>query len=502
MPKDSALLQINRSDNVAVALRDISAGEKMIVNGKELYAAGDIPAGHKVALAEIARGEAVIKYGYPIGNAAEFISPGARVHTDNLKTGLRGLLEYRYEPRPAGITGVWNNTGGKAVFSGYLREDGQAGVRNEVWIVNTVGCCNKVAEELARRAGERFKGRKIDGVFNFSHPCGCSQLGDDHRRTQKILAGLVRHPNAGAVLVLGLGCENNNIAEFKTVLGQYDPGRVKFLNAQDTGDELGEGLSLLEELVAHADRYRRGPVPVSKLVLGLKCGGSDAFSGITANPLVGRISDMIVSGGGVSILTEVPEMFGAEGILMNRAVNREVYGKIVKLINDFKEYFIRYNQEIYENPSPGNKEGGISTLEEKSLGCIQKGGSGRVVDVLDYGERVAIPGLNLLNAPGNDVVAVTALAAAGAQLILFTTGRGTPLGGPVPTIKISSNSALFRRKANWTDFDAGRLLEGKSMEELAREFYEYVIDVASGRATANERNNYREIAMFKDGVTL
>lgn len=495
----SVLLQIDRGDNVAVALRDVSAGERIAVNGRELAASENIPAGHKIALDKIWHGQDVIKYGYSIGCATEDIFMGRWVHTHNLKTRLQGLLEYSYQPRLADLAGE-NDV--QPVFNGFLRQDGTAGVRNEVWIINTVGCCNKVAEELSRRAGECFRGRGIDGVYHFFHPYGCSQLGDDHQNTQKILAGLVRHPNAGGVLVLGLGCENNHIEEFKRVLGPCDQSRVRFLNAQDVSDELAAGMTQLEELVDYAEGQKRTSLPVSKLVVGLKCGGSDAFSGITANPLVGRVSDMITAAGGASVLTEVPEMFGAESILMNRAVNKEVYQKIVKLVNDFKEYFLKYNQEIYENPSPGNKKGGITTLEEKSLGCIQKGGRGNVMAVPGYGERVADSGLNLLNGPGNDMVAVTALAAAGAQLILFTTGRGTPLGGPVPTVKISTNTRLFRYKQNWMDYDAGRLLDGGSMEELAQELFEYVLDVASGRMTANERNNYREIAIFKDGVTL
>ncbi|WP_003542255.1 UxaA family hydrolase [Desulfotomaculum nigrificans] len=500
MEKEFGLLQIHSNDNVAVAMRNLLAGERILVAGKTLQILEDIPTGHKVALVDITPGTQVIKYGYSIGKATNFIPAGSWVHTNNLTTGLDGLVEYHYNPQSVNVV---ENQNKEMFFDGYLRENGQAGIRNEIWIINTVGCCNKVAEELSRRAMERFKGRKIDGVFQFSHPYGCSQLGQDHRNTQKILAGLVQHPNAGGVLVLGLGCENNHIEEFKRVLGPYDPDRVKFLNTQDVEDELSEGLLLLEKLVDHAERYERVRVPVAKLIIGLKCGGSDAFSGITANPLVGEISDRLISAGGSSLLTEVPEMFGAETILMNRAADEAVFQKTVQLINDFKQYFLNHNQVIYENPSPGNKKGGITTLEEKSLGCTQKGGRGKVVDVLNYGERVSVPGLNLLSGPGNDMVAVTALAAAGAQLILFTTGRGTPLGGPVPTVKISSNSDLARRKANWIDFNAGQLLEGKAMSELSDEFWNYILSVASGKLhTKNEENNYREIAIFKDGVTL
>lgn len=493
------ILRIDPGDNVAVALGELKKGEIVAAGNQELLLLADIPAGHKVAVHSIPPGGEVVKYGHSIGTATVNISPGDWVHTHNVKTMLQGIVEYVYPPYP--LQPVRENIF-DWTFEGYLREDGRAGTRNEIWIINTVGCCNKVAEELSRRASRLFKDRKIDGIYNFSHPYGCSQLGDDQLNTQKILAGLVRHPNAGGVLVLGLGCENNNIKEFKKVLGPCNSLRVKFLNTQDVSDEIATGLDLIGELVDHAEKQVRTPQPLAKIVLGLKCGGSDAFSGITANPLVGRVSDMVTAAGGTSVLTEVPEMFGAETVLMNRAADRKVFDDIVKLINEFKEYYIRNGQSIYENPSPGNKSGGITTLEEKSLGCIQKGGTGAVTDVLVYGDRVTVPGLNLLSGPGNDMVAVTALAAAGAQLILFTTGRGTPLGGPVPTIKISTNTELFRRKANWTDYDAGQLLSGVSIEQLADWLLNFVQQVASGKSTSNERNNYREIAIFKNGVTL
>lgn len=343
----------------------------------------------------------------------------------------------------------------------------------------------------------------IDGVFHFAHPYGCSQLGDDLQYTQKLLGSLVNHPNAAGILVVGLGCENNGIESFKQSIGEYDPQRVKFMSSQVEEDELKKGLQLIDELITYARTFKRESVPVSKLKLGLKCGGSDGFSGITANPLVGTLSDRLIAAGGTAILTEVPEMFGAETILMNRAANEAVFENIVRLVNDFKQYFILHGQEIYENPSPGNKAGGISTLEEKSLGCTQKGGRAIVNDVVKYGDRVSKSGLNLLEAPGNDLVSVTALSAAGAHIVLFTTGRGTPFGGPVPTVKIATNSDLARHKKNWIDYNAGQLLEEKSMFEMTDELWHQIIDIASGeRKTNNERNGFREIAIFKDGVTL
>ena len=448
----------------------------------------DIATGHKYALRDIANGENIIKYGSPIGHATEDIKKGDHVHTHNVKTNLSGTLEYTYCYKDYGMAKLPTDL----TFEGYVRENGDVGIRNEIWIVNTVGCVNKIAQKLAEKTGARY----------FSHPFGCSQLGDDQTTTQLILKGMVNHPNAAGVLVLGLGCENNNIAVFKEVLGEYDERRVKFLNCQEHEDEIEAGVALIEELKAYAATFKRQPVSISKLRLGLKCGGSDGFSGITANPLVGSLSDRVIAHGGSCVLTEVPEMFGAEHLLMERCESEAVFQKTVALINNFKEYYARHNQVIYENPSPGNKAGGITTLEEKSLGCVQKGGLSPVVDVLDYGDTLSKNGLSLLNGPGNDMVAVTNLMAAGVHIILFTTGRGTPLGGPVPTVKVATNHDLAVNKKNWIDFDASPLLNGISMDDLTDEFLQYVLRVASGEETNNEKHDYREISIFKDGVTL
>ena len=454
---------INKLDNVDVNLED----------------------GHKYALRDIKAGENIIKYGNPIGHATEDIKAGEHVHSHNVKTNLSGNLEYTYEPKFYDIPAE----DGNRTFMGYVRDSGEVGIRNDIWIVNTVGCVNKVAEKIAERTG----------AFHFPHPFGCSQLGDDQSVTQKVLCGMVNHPNAAGVLVLGLGCENNNIEVFKKVLGEYDPNRVKFLNTQDVDDDVEEGVKIVKELQTWAQKFTRVPISVSKLKLGLKCGGSDGYSGITANPLVGRLSDKLIAMGGSCVLTEVPEMFGAEHLLMQRCESREVFDKTVALINNFKDYYTRHNQVIYENPSPGNKKGGITTLEEKSLGCVQKGGLSKVVDVLDYGDRLTKCGLSLLNGPGNDIVAITNLMAAGVHIILFTTGRGTPVGAPVPTVKIATNHDLATRKAGWIDFDASPTLSG---EPLTNELFDYIIEVAEGKLTKNEQNGYREISIFKDGVTL
>lgn len=444
--------------------------------------------GHKYALRDIAKGENIIKYGNPIGHATCDIKKGEHVHTHNVKTNLSDRIDYVYDPE---ITEILSATD-VPTFEGYVRKNGDVGIRNEIWIINTVGCVNKIAGKLAA----------LTGAYAFEHPFGCSQLGDDQTTTQLILRGLVNHPNAGGVLVLGLGCENNNIGEFKKVLGEYDSERVRFLNVQDCEDELDEGVKIIEELRRYADTFERTEVPVSRLRVGLKCGGSDGLSGITANPLVGAVSDRLISYGASCILTEVPEMFGAEHLLMKRCPTKALFDKTVRLINNFKEYFTRHGQVIYENPSPGNKAGGITTLEEKSLGCVQKGGRGNVVDVLDYGDTVTKNGLSLLNGPGNDMVAITNLAAAGVHLILFTTGRGTPLGGPVPTVKIATNHNLAERKHAWIDFDASPLLDGVSMDDLSHTFLQRLCEWASGEKTCNERNGYREISIFKDGITL
>lgn len=440
--------------------------------------------GHKYANRDIKKGENIIKYGFPIGHALCDIKKDEHIHSHNMATNLKGKLEYNYT-----LFSPLDEKVSDKTFMGYVRKNGDVGIRNDIWIVNTVGCVNKVAEKLA----------SLTGAKAFPHPFGCSQLGGDMEVTQKILRGMVNHPNAAGVLVLGLGCENNNIDVFKSFLGDIDEERVKFLNCQDSEDEIQDGVELINELKAYADKFKKTQLPVSKLKIGLKCGGSDGLSGITANPLVGRVCDMHTSIGGSCVLTEVPEMFGAEHLLMQRCVSEEVFDKTVDLINNFKDYFTRYNQVIYENPSPGNKKGGITTLEEKSLGCVQKGGKAAVTDVLDYGDIVTKKGLSLLNGPGNDIVAVTNLMAAGAHMILFTTGRGTPLGTAVPTVKISTNEALAKKKSNWIDYDASPILNG---EDLTEDFYDYIISVANGEKTKNEINNYEEISIFKDGVTL
>ena len=445
----------------------------------------DLDNGHKYAIKDIKLGENVIKYGNPIGHATCDIKKGEHVHTHNVATNLSDNLEYTYEA----FTNNFKTEASDTTFGGYIRENGDVGIRNDIWIVNTVGCVNKISERLSA----------LTGALAFPHPFGCSQLGEDQKTTQMILKGMVNHPNAGGVLVLGLGCENNNIDVFKQVLGEINPQRVKFLNCQDFEDEIDEGIKLIGELRAYADTFKRVRVNVSRLRVGLKCGGSDGYSGITANPLVGRFSDALIKRGGSCILTEVPEMFGAEHLLMKRCINRDVFEKTVCLINNFKDYYKRHGQVVYENPSPGNKKGGITTLEEKSLGCVQKAGSAPVVDVLDYGDVIRENGLSLLNGPGNDLIAVTNLMAAGAHLILFTTGRGTPLGSPVPTVKVATNSSLADKKTNWIDFDASPILNGSDLDDL---FFNYVLDVASGKETKNEIMGFREISIFKDGVTL
>lgn len=486
-------VKISPADNVAVALLPLSAGDEAL--GVTLKC--DIPAGHKFALTDIKCGERVMKYGAPIGSATCDIAPGEWVHTHNVKTGLDGILEYKYEPCE-----IPEKEGKCVNFKGFRRKNGKVGIRNEIWIIPTVGCVNSPAEIIAERAREFVSG-SVDGVFALTHPFGCSQLGGDHRNTQLALAGLVHHPNAGGVLVLGLGCENNNLDEFCRVLGDVDPDRVKFLNCQDVSDEIEEGLKIVRELCERAALDERSDVPSSELIVGLKCGGSDGFSGITANPTVGVFSDMLVYGGGTAILTEVPEMFGAETLLMERAESREVFDNTVDLINNFKEYFMRYGQVVYENPSPGNKKGGITTLEDKSLGCTQKCGSAAVRAVMSYGERASVKGLNLLSAPGNDLVASTALAVSGAHLVLFTTGRGTPFGCPVPTVKISSNTPLAEKKPTWIDFDAGVVCESGDIASCGSDLFDYVISLASGETyTNNEKYGMKGISIFKDGVTL
>ena len=486
-------IQINDIDNVAVALHPASSGT--VFNGVKVVE--DIPQGHKMALKDLAVGDMIMKYGLPIGHATKEIQAGQWVHTHNMATNLKGEVEYTYEPASTDMEALEPKT-----FMGYRRKDGRAASRNEIWIIPTVGCVNDVAKTLVHENQDLVQG-SIDGLYTFTHPFGCSQTGHDHAQTRRLLASLVRHPNAGAVLVLHLGCENLTHEQFVQELGDYDPDRVKFLTCQQVEDEVEAGSDLLKDLAAYASQFKREEIPVSELVVGMKCGGSDGLSGITANPTVGRFSDLMTAMGGTTILTEVTEMFGAENFLINRCVNTEIFEKASNMLNGFKDYFISHNEVVYDNPSPGNKQGGITTLEDKSCGCVQKGGRAPIVDVVGYGEQVKEKGLNLLYGPGNDLVSCTALTAAGAHMILFTTGRGTPFGAPVPTMKIATNTALATKKANWIDFNAGLVADGvKTLDEAGADLLDLVCQVASGKETCAERKGFREISIFKDGVVL
>ena len=486
-------IRIHPEDTVAVALHSIPVGT--VFEGIE--ALEEIPQGHKMAIAPIGHGENVVKYGLPIGHATQDILPGSWVHTHNMATNLTGEEAYTYEPNVRSLPPVTPQT-----FQGYRRKDGTVGIRNEIWIIPTVGCVNDVAKALVAENQDLVKGT-VDGLYAFCHPFGCSQTGDDHAQTRKLLAALAKHPNAGAVLVLHLGCENLTHQQFVEELGEYDQKRIQFLTCQQVEDEFAEGRKCLEACAEFAAQFHRETIPASELVIGMKCGGSDGLSGITANPVVGRFSDMLVAQGGSTVLTEVPEMFGAENLLMNRCLTEAVFQKAVAMINGFKQYFLRHNEVVYENPSPGNKEGGITTLEDKSCGCVQKGGSAPVVDVIGYGDSVSQKGLNMLYGPGNDLVSSTALTAAGAHMVLFTTGRGTPFGAPAPTLKISTNTTLANRKRNWIDFNAGVVADGTaSLQQTAEDLMTVVLETASGKQTETEKKGFREISIFKDGVVL
>lgn len=492
-------IKINECDNVIIALRDYKKDEVIDLEGEKITLLEDINRGHKIAIKNINKGENVVKYGLPIGYALEDIKVGSWVHTHNTKTNLKDLNTYSYTPkftdRKLDLKDIKVNV--------YKRKNGDVGVRNELWIVPTVGCVNGIAQRIKDAFLAEVGELEIDNINVLTHNYGCSQLGEDHINTRIILQNTVKHPNAGGVLVLGLGCENNQVADLKKTLGEYDGERVKFLISQEVDDEIEIGKNILIELYNQMKNDKREEVSISEINFGLECGGSDGLSGITANPMLGYFSDYIIALGGTTVLTEVPEMFGAETLLMERCKDEETFEKCVHMINNFKEYFIKNEQEIYENPSPGNKKGGITTLEDKSLGCTQKSGTSKVVDVLKYGEILKEKGLNLLSAPGNDLVATTALAAAKCHLVLFTTGRGNPYGGYVPTVKISTNTQLYEKKRKWIDFNAGRIVtENMSFEEITKEFIDYIVSVINGEKTNNEKNRFQEIAIFKSGVTL
>ena len=486
---------IHEIDNVAVVLRPFQKGEK--VAGVTLLM--DIPQAHKVALKDIKKGENVIKYGFPIGHATEDIKAGMHVHTHNVATNLDDVITYTYNPNYPKVLGYKSDR----TVDVYERSTGEYGIRNELWIIQTVGCVSGMADKIIEEFKKTHDMSKIDGVFTFQHPFGCSQMGGDLEFTKKILQDITKHPNAGGVLVFSLGCEENRCDVFKDTLGDYDKDRTRFLVSQEVEDEVAEGVKLLDELYNKMKDDKRVTKPLSVLRIGLKCGGSDGMSGITANPLLGRLSDFLSLNDATTVLGEVPEMFGAEQLLMARAKDEKTFDEIVELINDFKKYFKNHNQVIYDNPSPGNKAGGITTLEDKSLGCVQKGGSSKVNGVIDMGGRIKAKGLNLVSTPGNDLCAVTTIAAAGCQMVLFTTGRGTPFGGFVPTLKIATNTALATKKQNWIDFNAGDLVDKYTMDELLEKFIDLICYVASGKKQAkNEINDFREISIFKDGVIL
>lgn len=488
---------IHSDDSVAVMLEQGKGNDWIVAGDQKITLRETVPQGHKVCIHSVSNGGKVIKYGCPIGVALKDIQAGEWVHTHNLRSGLQKKEQYSFSPLSAPKL---PNQVKDRTFLGYPRASGRPGIRNELWIIPTVGCVNGIAQGLAAKL-QSLIGPGIDGVYAFPHPYGCSQLGEDHENTRRVLASLSCHPNTGGVLILGLGCENNTMESFQKLLPE-NRERMRFLVCQECEDEWQEAEKLLEELADRMRREKRQPFPLSELIIGLKCGGSDGFSGITANPLVGRISDLLIGAGGSSVLTEVPEMFGAEHILMNRCENKQIFSEFTHMIQSFKDYYSSHGQNVYENPSPGNKEGGITTLEEKSLGCVQKGGTAPVTQVLPYGSLSSGRGFLVLDGPGNDLVAVTALAASGAQMILFTTGRGTPLGSPVPVVKISTHTELKDKKPGWIDFDAGRLLRGESMEALAQEGIDYLIRVASGERTCSEKGNIHDFAIFKTGVTL
>ena len=496
---ETKYLKINPADNVVVAISDLKAGEIINEGNNQIVLKEDVPAGHKVTLKDFTEGENVIKYGYPIGHVRCNVEAGRWINENQIQTNLAGLLEYTYNPVKVDLDIPVKDL----TFKGYRRKNGEVGIRNEVWIIPTVGCVNGIVNQLAANLRQETGCEGVDAIVAFPHNYGCSQLGDDHENTKKILRDMVKHPNAGAVLVVGLGCENNQPDVFREFIGEYDEDRVKFMISQKVeGDEVEAGMKILREIYAKAKEDKREDVPLSELRVGLKCGGSDGFSGITANPLLGMFSDFLVAQGGTSVLTEVPEMFGAETILIDRCRTKELFDQTVSLINDFKEYFLSHGEPVGENPSPGNKAGGISTLEDKALGCTQKCGKAYVDGVMAYGDRLQVKGLNLLSAPGNDLVASTALASCGCHIVLFTTGRGTPFGTFVPTMKISTNSNLAKNKPTWIDFNAGVIVENEPMEKTCERFIDYIIRVASGEQVNNEKKDYREIAIFKNGVTL
>ncbi len=493
------LLQLHPTDNVAVARVQVAAGEEIQLGPVVVRVSEPIAAGHKVAIRPIAAGEAILKYGQRIGLAGTHIDVGSWVHVHNVNAA-RLETEYEYcneliEPsKPAE----------SRTFMGFRRADGKVGTRNYVALISTVNCsattARYVAMELAKSDLRDFP--NVDGVIPLVHKGGCafSFGGEDHQQLNRTLAGFARHPNIAARLILGLGCETAQAGHLQSDHGLMQLGGPSasrsngplpmVLNIQEVGGvrkTVDRAVGVLRDLLVQANDVRREPIPVSELLVGLECGGSDGASGITANPALGYASDLMVAHGGTAILSEIPEVYGAEQLLTRRSISREVADALLDRIHWWEDYAQRHHASIDNNPSYGNKQGGLTTIFEKSLGAVAKGGTSPLRAVYKYAEPVTERGFVLMDTPGYDPASVTGMVAGGAQVIVFTTGRGSCFGcKPAPTIKVATNTPMFNRMREDMDINAGTILEGATVEDVGREIFEMIIATASGRQTLSE----------------
>lgn len=496
-------IKLYPQDTVALATSELKKGQTVTVDGETITLLDDIPNAHKIALKDFETGEAVRKYDNIIGYASKPIKKGEWIHSHNEVTGLGKSKEYTYDFNPISIfPGESDKT-----FMGYDRADGGAGIRNHLAIISTVFCANGPLRKLARMAEAKYPATEnFDGIIAFDQEFGCSQTGKDLVTTCKIIAGIAKNANFGGVLLVSNGCEMAIPSVLEQYMGDYDKKRIRTLTLQEVEDEFTAGMELIDEIMEEMKDDKRTPININRLHIAMNCGGSDGYSGITANTLLGTLCDTLVKEGAIMNMTEVPEMMGAEHILMNRAADKSIFDDIVKMMYDYDAYFARYGEKAADNPTQGNKAGGLTTLEEKSLGCIQKGGHCAVMEVLEYGERATKNGFVLVSGPGNDLAGVSGQIAAGAVLTIFTTGRGTPCGFAGPTFRLASNTALATRKSNWIDYDAGRLLTAKTPEEveaLNKELYDAIMATVNGQyRTRTEENGYYILGALKDGVTL
>jgi altronate hydrolase len=500
---NNSVILLHPGDNVVIARVAVGAGQSVEAGPFTLTARDFIPPGHKLAIKGIASGEPVYRYGNLIGFATRPIEPGQHVHEHNL--GYKEVQTEGEAPMLAPERRILHST---RSFLGFQRHDGRVGTRNYIAVVAASNCAAYTSELIAESFADEALPASVDGIVAFPHGEGCGMsIGPDSEQLQRTLKGVLDHPNVSAALILGLGCEVNQISHYLGKAGDNAPATLQGLTMQETGGTRGAVESArrhLRQFVERAAEEKRSETPASKIVLGLNCGGSDSFSGITANPALGHCSDLIVEQGGTVVLAETTEIFGAEHLLTRRARSPEIAAKLLRTIENYKAYLRQFGGSFNDNPSPGNKEGGLTNILEKSLGAVAKAGTSTLEDVLNFAERIEASGFLFMDTPGYDPVSITGLAAGGVNLIAFTTGRGSAIGFPnIPVVKIASNSNTFRRMRDNMDVNAGRIADGQaSIPEVGAEIFELLLRVASGERTCAERIGHHEFAPWRIGPVM